>query len=245
MSGTHTVLVGLFRGGDGPAGSVRTEPCPRGRGIRRRRQHGAGRSGAGLGAPARRVNATLWSSIMGCEPHRPTRPDHRRTPCERLGIAGRILRLSDLTPGPALAERARIMRYQVLANACAEAGILHLLLGHHAADQVETLAMRVLGGSQTHGLAGMPALARNRRGPAAPAAAGLRAVATAASSDRARHRLGRGSVEPGLTRAATQVAARARVRASGDMRSSRGAIGRRRLRRREEEDDRRPNWPNA
>ena len=50
------------------------------------------------------------------------------------------------------------MRYEVLAHACAEAGILHLLLGHHAADQVETLAMRVLRGSQTHGLAGMPAL---------------------------------------------------------------------------------------
>jgi tRNA(Ile)-lysidine synthase len=76
----------------------------------------------------------------------------------RLGIAGRILRLSDLTPGSALAERARILRYDVLANACAEAGILHLLLGHHAADQVETLVMRVLRGSQTHGLAGMPAL---------------------------------------------------------------------------------------
>jgi tRNA(Ile)-lysidine synthase len=76
----------------------------------------------------------------------------------RLGIAGRIFGLSDLTPGSALAERSRIMRYQVLANACAEAGILHLLLGHHAADQVETLAMRVLRGSQTHGLAGMPAL---------------------------------------------------------------------------------------
>ncbi len=76
----------------------------------------------------------------------------------RLGIAGRILRLSGLKPGSALAERSRIMRYEVLANACAEAGILHLLLGHHAADQVETLAMRVLRGSQTHGLAGMPAL---------------------------------------------------------------------------------------
>ena len=50
------------------------------------------------------------------------------------------------------------MRYEVLTNACAEAGILHLLLGHHAADQAETLAMRVLRGSQTHGLAGMAAL---------------------------------------------------------------------------------------
>src|SRR6202034_809792 len=56
------------------------------------------------------------------------------------------------------AERARIMRYEFLAHACREAGILHLLIGHHAADQVETLAMRVLRRSQTHGLAGMPAL---------------------------------------------------------------------------------------
>jgi tRNA(Ile)-lysidine synthase len=77
---------------------------------------------------------------------------------ERIGVTGRILRLSDLRHGSALAERARIMRYNVLTDACAEAGILHLLLGHHAADQVETLAMRVLRGSQTHGLAGMSAL---------------------------------------------------------------------------------------
>jgi tRNA(Ile)-lysidine synthase len=77
---------------------------------------------------------------------------------ERIGVAGRILRLSDLRHGSALAERARIMRYKVLTDACAEAGILHLLLGHHAADQVETLAMRVLRSSQTHGLAGMSAL---------------------------------------------------------------------------------------
>ncbi len=50
------------------------------------------------------------------------------------------------------------MRYETLTDACREAGVLHLLLGHHAADQAETLAMRVLRGSQTHGLAGMPAL---------------------------------------------------------------------------------------
>jgi tRNA(Ile)-lysidine synthase len=75
-----------------------------------------------------------------------------------LGLAARRLTLTTLSRGPALAERARIMRYDVLTRACAEAGILHLLLGHHAADQVETLAMRVLRGSQTHGLAGMAAV---------------------------------------------------------------------------------------
>ena len=87
--------------------------------------------------------------------------DEARITIERLtglGVAARLLPLSNLTHGPALAERARILRYAVLADACGEAGILHLLLGHHAADQVETLAMRVLRGSQTHGLAGMAAL---------------------------------------------------------------------------------------
>jgi tRNA(Ile)-lysidine synthase len=73
-------------------------------------------------------------------------------------IPAKLLPLTTLKPGPALAERARIMRYQVLSDACAQANILHLLLGHHAADQVETLAMRVLRDSHTHGLAGMSAL---------------------------------------------------------------------------------------
>jgi tRNA(Ile)-lysidine synthase len=76
----------------------------------------------------------------------------------RLDIPARLLSLANLTHGPALAERARIMRYELLTDACRELGILHLLLGHHAADQAETLAMRVLRGSLTHGLAGMPAL---------------------------------------------------------------------------------------
>lgn len=75
-----------------------------------------------------------------------------------LDIAARLLRLSGLMHGPALAERARIMRYQVLTEACRAAGTLHLLLGHHLADQAETLAMRVLRGSRSRGLAGMPAL---------------------------------------------------------------------------------------
>jgi len=77
---------------------------------------------------------------------------------KRLRIPARLLRLSDLKHGPALAERARTMRYEILTAACRQEGILHLLLGHHAADQVETLAMRVLRGSQTHGLACMPAV---------------------------------------------------------------------------------------
>jgi tRNA(Ile)-lysidine synthase len=90
---------------------------------------------------------------------RPESADEARLTIERLaglGIAARLLKLTNLARGPALAERARIQRYAVLTEACREAGILHLLLGHHAADQAETLAMRVLRNSQTHGLAGMP-----------------------------------------------------------------------------------------
>lgn len=88
-------------------------------------------------------------------------PDEARITVERLlklRIPAEILPLSDLKHGAALAERARIRRYEALTGACRQAGILHLLLGHHAADQVETLAMRVLRSSQTHGLAGMPAV---------------------------------------------------------------------------------------
>ena len=83
--------------------------------------------------------------------------DHGRA-AGRPGHSGAVAAADDLPHGPALAERARIMRYQALSDACPEAGVLHLLLGHHAADQAETLAMRVLRGSQTHGLAGMAAL---------------------------------------------------------------------------------------
>ena len=96
---------------------------------------------------------------------RPASADEARLTVERLtalDIPARLLALSGLSHGSALAERARSMRYAVLADACREAGILHLLLGHHAADQVETLAMRVLRGSQTHGLAGMSALRETR-----------------------------------------------------------------------------------
>lgn len=76
---------------------------------------------------------------------------------EGRGIAARLLTITDLSKGPALASRARDARYRVLRDACAEAGIIHLLLGHHAADQAETMMIRALSGSGGRGLAGMPA----------------------------------------------------------------------------------------
>ncbi len=75
------------------------------------------------------------------------------------GIAARVLAIGGLARGPALAERARTARFRALTEACASAGILHLLLGHHALDQAETVLIRSLGGSGPAGLSGMAALA--------------------------------------------------------------------------------------
>ena len=71
------------------------------------------------------------------------------------GVTARLITLTGLAKGPALAERARIARYGALADACAESNILHLLLGHHACDQAETMMIRVMSGSGGRGLAGM------------------------------------------------------------------------------------------
>ncbi|WP_135470927.1 tRNA lysidine(34) synthetase TilS, partial [Crenalkalicoccus roseus] len=70
------------------------------------------------------------------------------------GIAARLLRLG-LAPGPGLQERARAARQEALLAACREEGRPWLLLGHHRADQAETLLFRALRGSGPAGLAGM------------------------------------------------------------------------------------------
>jgi tRNA(Ile)-lysidine synthase len=81
--------------------------------------------------------------------------------CQR-GIDVKILVINDLHRGPALAERARASRFAALEAACAEAGILHLLLGHHASDQAETLQIRALSGSGLAGMAGMASIVERR-----------------------------------------------------------------------------------
>lgn len=79
-----------------------------------------------------------------------------------LGFSGRKLIVTDLTRGPALAERARDARYRLLLDACAAEAIVHLLVGHHRGDQVETVMMRALSSSAARGLAGMAALTETR-----------------------------------------------------------------------------------
>ncbi len=77
-----------------------------------------------------------------------------RATLARLGVPSRLL-LLDLPAGPRLQERARRARHAALADACAQAGLLDLALGHQGADQTETVRMRARAGSGPDGLAGM------------------------------------------------------------------------------------------
>lgn len=76
---------------------------------------------------------------------------------EAAGIPTRILKRQGARPGSGLQAELRQDRYALLAVACRELGILHLLLGHHADDQNETVAMRRRRSAVGDGPAGMPA----------------------------------------------------------------------------------------
>lgn len=75
------------------------------------------------------------------------------------GIAHRILAWTGEKPRADLQAAAREARYRLLGEACAELGILHLLLAHHQDDQAETLLLRLGRGS---GLGGLSAMALER-----------------------------------------------------------------------------------
>ena len=77
-----------------------------------------------------------------------------------LGIDSRILvweGAAEVSAGVQAA--ARDARYSLLIEACRSAGVLHLALGHHRDDQVETLLQRANSGSGPDGLAAMPSVA--------------------------------------------------------------------------------------
>ncbi len=100
---------------------------------------------------------------------RPAAADEAAATHARLaarGIVSRIIRL-DWPNGVAgvTAEAAREARLAALGWATVALGVTDLLLGHHAADQAETLLIRALAGSGPAGMAGMAAVAPLAHGP--------------------------------------------------------------------------------
>jgi tRNA(Ile)-lysidine synthase len=80
------------------------------------------------------------------------------------GIVHHVLVWRGGRPASGLQAQARAARYALLGRWCRAAGVLHLLLGHHARDQAETVLMRALSGSGTTGLAGMQGLVETSYG---------------------------------------------------------------------------------
>ena len=74
------------------------------------------------------------------------------------GMEAHVLPWRGEKPLTRIQERAREARYHLLCGWCREAGVFHLLLGHHRQDQAETLLHRLVRGSGIHGLAGMAPL---------------------------------------------------------------------------------------
>ena len=89
--------------------------------------------------------------------------------CKRLGVPHTILTAKwREKPETAIQERARMMRYRLLAQWARERGIKALMTAHHLEDQAETFIMRLARGAGVKGLAAMR--------PVSPAVGGVALV---------------------------------------------------------------------
>ncbi len=77
--------------------------------------------------------------------------------CTRWGMSAEVLSWDGDVPVSGVEKAARLMRHELLGEACRKHGLLHLLLAHHRDDQAETATMRKSMGSGPLGLAGMSA----------------------------------------------------------------------------------------
>jgi len=74
------------------------------------------------------------------------------------GIDHHVLVWAGPRPRSGVQARARAARYRLLEGWCEAQGVLHLLTGHTAEDQAETLLLRLRRDSTLHGLAGIGAV---------------------------------------------------------------------------------------
>lgn len=80
-----------------------------------------------------------------------------------LALPHTILVWEGIKPRSRVQERARDARYALLTSCAAEIGADHIMTGHHADDQAETILFRLLRGSGISGLSGMES-SSNRNG---------------------------------------------------------------------------------
>ncbi len=73
----------------------------------------------------------------------------------RRGVEHRIIDWVGDKPASGVQAAARLARYRLMAAACRETGVLHLLIGHNREDQAETFLMRLARSSGIDGLAAM------------------------------------------------------------------------------------------
>lgn len=93
----------------------------------------------------------------GLRPESASEADHVAAICAGWGMTADVLTWHGHVPATGIEEAARVLRHQLLDEACREHGLMHLLLAHHGNDQAETADMRRTMGSGPLGLAGMSA----------------------------------------------------------------------------------------
>ena len=79
------------------------------------------------------------------------------------GISHHVLPWLGDKPASDLQGRARAARYELLAQWCRRAGVLHVVLAHHREDQAETFLLRLARGSGVDGLSAMAAVRHDAR----------------------------------------------------------------------------------
>jgi tRNA(Ile)-lysidine synthase len=107
---------------------------------------------------ARGGRATALIVDHGLRPESAAEAARTRALMGRRAIAAAVLALGATGGRRNLQAAARAGRYDALFRWCRDHGVLHLVTGHHRADQAETFLLRLARGSGVDGLSAMPAV---------------------------------------------------------------------------------------